>query len=69
MGKPTRTRQGMTQAVSSNWFKGAKQYTKIKLDKAGINNFKLLMSLGVGVKILDVDQQAGTIVMEGGHTI
>lgn len=65
----TRTRQGMTKAVSSNWFKGSKQYTKINLNENGINNYKILMSLGVGVKILEADVKGGKIVMEGGHTI
>ena len=65
----TYTRQGMTLAVTSDWFKGQKIYTKKNMTVDQIRNYKLMESLGVGVKLLGVDEKGGVIEMEGGHTV
>lgn len=56
-----------TMAVSSDWYGGKKYYTKTGLSAKKIQNYKTAASLGIGVKLTNIN--GDTIEMEGGHNV
>jgi hypothetical protein len=49
------TNKGANKSVTSDWFNGKKIYTKQNLSAQQIYKYKMMASLGIGVKLLSAN--------------